>query len=247
MQIKGIEKTSLIDFPGRIASVVFTGGCPFSCPYCHNPELTADPDALPTIPDQAVLEILSGRSGFIDGVCITGGEPTVQPDLGGFIEQVRRLGLEVKLDTNGSAPQVLGELFERGLLDYVAMDVKAPPHRYAEIVRAPVSPAAIRESVDRIRCSAVPYEFRTTVVPTLLGEQDLLDIAAWLDGSRCWVLQGFRPLRTLDERLGSIAPYPAATMYAWRDRLASRFDECLVRNVEEAQEGAQPMHELGGD
>ena len=243
MQIKGIEKTTLIDFPGRIASIVFTGGCPFFCPYCHNPELTADPDALPTIPDAEILETLSARSGFIDGVCISGGEPTAQPDLAEFAGKVHELGLEVKLDTNGSAPGALARLFEEGLLDYVAMDVKAPLERYAEVVRAPVSPSTIQQSVDLIRSSGVPYEFRTTVVPTLLDENDVVAIGEWLKGAKRYVLQGFRPLRTLDERMGSIAPYPAATMYAWRDRLGPCFEECLVRNVEEGEEGPQPLPE----
>ena len=235
MQIKGIEKTTLIDFPGRVASMIFTGGCPFSCPYCHNPELTANPDALPTIPDEAIFEILSERSGFLDGVCISGGEPTVQPDLAAFIQKVRGLGLEVKLDTNGSAPVVVAHLLQDGLLDYVAMDIKGPLERYAEIVRAPVSPEIIQQSVDLIRSSGVPYEFRSTVVPTLLDEDDLMRIGGWLKGAERYVLQGFRPIRTLDERMRSIAPYPASTMGAWRDQLAPYFEVCLVRNVEDAE------------
>lgn len=233
MQIKGIEKITLIDFPGRIASIIFTGGCSFSCPYCHNPELTADPDALPTIPEEEILDTLSQRSGFIDGVCISGGEPTVQSDLPAFIQEVHGLGLEVKLDTNGSAPAVLEQLFQNNLLDYVAMDIKGPLERYAEIVRAPVSPAIIQRSVDLIRSSGVPYEFRTTVVPTLLDEDDLMHIALWLQGAERYVLQGFRPIRTLDERMRSVVPYPTSTMHAWGAQLALYFKVCLVRNVDE--------------
>jgi len=235
VQIKGIEKTTLIDFPGYVATVIFTGGCPFSCPYCHNPELTANPEALPTIPENEVLSMLSARAGFVDGVCLTGGEPTVQSDLAEFIKRVRDLGLKVKLDTNGSAPPVLASLFEEGLLDYVAMDIKAPLERYAEIVRVPVDPDIIQQSVDLIRSSGVPYEFRTTVAPTLLDEADLLCIASWLKGSERYVLQGFRPIRTLDEAFRSVTPYPAAKMRSWRQRLAPFFGECLVRNAEDAQ------------
>lgn len=193
MRVGAFSPLSLSDDPGRVSALVFVVGCNLRCPYCHNQELVLPELAAqsPTVAAEAVLAKLRERNGFLDGVVVSGGEPTLQPDLGSFLASVREAGLRVKLDTNGSRPEVLAALLGRGLVDYVAMDVKAPPARYAEFVGVPVDLGALEESMRTIRDHGVDYEFRTTVAPGL-GEDDLVAIAEWIRGARRYVLQPFR-------------------------------------------------------
>ena len=184
MLIKGIQKTTLLDYPEKIASIIFLAGCNFRCPYCQNPSLVNGYEGLPTIPERAVLEFLRDRLKWLDGVCITGGEPTLHEDLSRFISKVKKEGLLVKLDTNGSNPGMLEGLLGEGLLDYIAMDIKAPIQRYAEVVKTKVNLNKIQRSVEMICKSGLDYEFRTTVVPGLLGEEDIAEITSWLKGSK---------------------------------------------------------------
>jgi pyruvate formate lyase activating enzyme len=187
----GAQWTTLIDYPGRVAAAVFTIGCNFRCPFCHNPELV-DPDRLAaTLDEGEVLDRLRERVGFIDGVVISGGEPTIQPSFPSFVERVKRLGLLVKLDTNGSHPDVLHELLEEQLADYIAMDVKGPPDAYERFTGGLCDLDAIERAIDLIVERAPDYEFRTTVAP-LLGREDVLRIADRLSGAKRYVLQAFR-------------------------------------------------------
>jgi len=229
LPIKGIQKLSLIDYPGRLCATVFLGGCNFRCPYCYNVGLVLEPGKLETIPEQEVLDFLSERRGFLDGVCVGGGEPTIHPELPRFLAGVKVLGLLVKLDTNGSRPGMLRRLLEGGLVDYVAMDVKAPLGKYAETVRAEVETDRIRESIGLIRGGGVEYEFRITVVPGLTGEGDLLEIADMLKGSRRFVIQQFRPGRTLDEGFRDLKPYSREELEGFCRRLRPFFGECKLR------------------
>lgn len=192
MELAHLVPTSLLDYPDRVAAVLFTAGCNFRCPFCHNAELVLPEKTreLQLTGKQEVFRALEERRGFLDGVVITGGEPTLQPDLREFIREVRQLGLLVKLDTNGSRPEVLEDLLAAGLLDYVAMDVKAPLTRYSDFAGVPVDLSAIEESICLVRERAPDYEFRTTVAPGLVAE-DLKEIAVLLAGSRCWFLQPF--------------------------------------------------------
>ncbi len=205
MRIKGFQGTSLLDFPGRVASLVFTGGCNLSCSFCHNPGLVLDPDQYPDYPLDQLLEDLQQRSSFIDGVVVSGGEPTLAPGLEDFLRQIKALGLQVKLDTNGLQPQVLERLFADALVDYLAIDVKTAPARYAELHDRPVDISALQASC-RLAIEVAPeYEFRTTCVPGLVGDDELVAIGEQIRGARRWILQQYIPRQ---EMLGS-APQQA--------------------------------------
>jgi len=194
MFLAGIQKLSLLDYPGLVACTLFTGGCNFRCPWCHNAGLVL-PEQLPaeeTDPEE-ILRFLSRRQGVLDGVCVTGGEPLLHPEVPDFLRRVKALGYRVKLDTNGSFPERLRALAEEGLVDYVAMDVKNSPGAYAETVGIPgFRPEAVEESKDFLLTEAVDYEFRTTVVHPLHTRERLLEAADWIRGAKVWYLQQFR-------------------------------------------------------
>lgn len=193
MQIYGFQKTTLLDFPGYVASTIFCGGCNFRCPYCHNRDLVLNPEKLPVIPEEEVLTHLQKRRGILDGVCITGGEPALQPDLEQFIRKVRELGLKVKLDTNGYRPEVLMDLCRKGLIDYVAMDIKGAPEQYERITGVkPWDFNRIQASVYFLMSGNIPYEFRTTVVKELHSCEDLRRISAWISGAEAYYLQNYQ-------------------------------------------------------
>ncbi len=191
MKICGLQKTTLLDFPEHVAATVFTGGCNFRCPFCHNSDLLGS-DAPAAYSEEEILEFLKKRSGVLEGVAITGGEPTLQPDLREFIEKVRDLGLEIKLDTNGYKPDVLKSLVNDGLIDYVAMDIKSSKERYPVVAGAPfINMENIEESVDFLKSGVVPYEFRTTVVRELHSPEDFEKIGRWIEGADRYFLQNF--------------------------------------------------------
>lgn len=179
MKIVGIQKLTLLDYPGKVACTVFLGGCNFRCPYCHNWELLGDADEVMTV--EALLSFLRKRQGILEGVCITGGEPTLHPELPALLQAVRELGYAVKLDTNGYRPEVLGALLNAGLLDYVAMDLKNGPEDYGETVGlAHADLAKIRESIGLLMASGTQFELRTTVVKPLHCAESITSMANWL-------------------------------------------------------------------
>jgi pyruvate formate lyase activating enzyme len=181
MRIVGLQKMTLLDYPGRVACTVFLGGCNFRCPFCHNSELL-DGSAEPVMDVQELLAFLEKRKGLLDGVCITGGEPTLQKDLPELLSAIKALGYAVKLDTNGYRPEILKDLVGQGLVDYVAMDVKNSPQRYAETAGLPgLDIARIEESLAFLLSGAVDYELRTTVAEPLHDRQAMEDIAGWID------------------------------------------------------------------
>lgn len=193
MRIGGLVPFTLSDYPGRVAAVIFTQGCNFRCPFCHNGQLipfAPGPNGLLSVDD--VMRFLESRRKRLDGAVISGGEPTIQPDLPAFLRDVKALGYAVKLDTNGSRPDVLRRLFQQGLLDFVAMDVKAPWGQYDRLAGVAVDAAALRASIDLIARSGVAHEFRTTVVPQMLGEADLCDIVRRLPAGSLHRRQVFR-------------------------------------------------------
>lgn len=193
MQIYGFNKTTLLDYPEHVAATVFTGGCNFRCPFCHNGGLVLSPNPEERIEEEEVLSYLKKRQGILEGVCITGGEPTLQKDLRDFICKVKDMGYLVKLDTNGYRPQVLWNLMQEGLLDYVAMDIKASKENYA--VAAGVEGldiSRIEESVGILKGDKVPYEFRTTVVKGIHSIEEFEEIGQFLAGSRAYYLQQYR-------------------------------------------------------
>ena len=193
MEISGLQKTTLLDYPGRVACTVFLAGCNLRCPFCHNASLVL-PEAFsaPQISEDALFSFLQKRRGKLDGVCVTGGEPTLQRDLPELLRNIRSLGFLTKLDTNGSHPRVLRGLLEEGLLDYVAMDIKNCPDRYCETCGGVDCLAAVEESVTLLKQSTLDYEFRTTVSHPLHRVEDFAAIGAWLQGARHYYLQQFQ-------------------------------------------------------
>jgi len=224
-RINGLVKTSLIEFPGRIATGVFSRGCNFRCPYCHNADLVLGPADRPDMDVPGVLEFLAQRRGFVDGVVVSGGEPTLQPGLPAFLRAVRRLGFATKLDTNGSRPDVLRRLLAEGLLDYVALDLKAPLERYEAAVGAPSvvlfpdkgrrvsSGAAVGESIRLVLAANIAHEFRTTVVPGIVAPADVPEMAQTIAGAQRYYLQQFRPTTTLDPAYERVTPYAPAVLH----------------------------------
>lgn len=192
MKIGGLQKLTLLDYPGLVACTIFTVGCNFRCPFCHNASLvTGKP--YETIDENYVLEFLKTRKGKLDGVCITGGEPLLQKDIEEFIAEIKNLGFLVKLDTNGSFPQRLQSILDKGLVDYVAMDIKNSPEKYADTCGIPwLEIENIKKSVDILRQSGVEHEFRTTVVKELHLPQDIEALSCAFAGSENYYLQNFR-------------------------------------------------------
>ena len=192
MRIGGLQKLTLLDYPGKVACTVFLSGCNLRCPYCHNPGLVL-PEQIEgsEIPEAEVLSFLERRKGKLDGVCITGGEPTLQPELPEFLEKLRRLGYAVKLDTNGTNPAMLKALLQERVLDYVAMDIKNSPSRYAETCGGIDCLSRVRESAALLMDGTVDYEFRTTVCAPLPTPRDMEELGRWLKGARRYFLQPF--------------------------------------------------------
>ncbi|MDI6849465.1 MAG: anaerobic ribonucleoside-triphosphate reductase activating protein [Candidatus Saccharicenans sp.] len=231
VEIKGLEKFASRDFPGHISSTVFVGGCNFRCPFCHNADLVLNPGRLPSLDLNLFLSYLDSRQGWLEGLCLSGGEPLLHEDIEVLARVIKARGFLVKVDTNGSFPERLEYLISQGLVDWLAMDIKAPLRRYPEVVRAEVDAGKISRSLDLIRQSGLPYIFRTTVVPGLLTEADLLEIADWLNGSRCFQLQQFVPQNTIDPAFLELEPYPAQEIRNWADKLKPYFGEVIVEGV----------------
>ena len=193
MKIQGLQKLTLLDFPGKVACTVFTAGCNFRCPFCHNASLVVNITAEQAIDEETFLEFLEKRKGMLEGVCITGGEPLLQPDIEPFMRKIKDMGYLVKLDTNGSFPEKLKHLVKQGLVDYVAMDIKNSKESYA--VTAGVEDRfleAVEESVSYLKSNPVPFEFRTTVVKHFHTEEEFERIGQWIAGTENYFLQKFK-------------------------------------------------------
>lgn len=190
MNVQGYQKLTLLDFPGRVACTVFTGGCNLRCPFCHNAGLVLTPHAGGNMENE-VLDYLSRRKGLIEGVCITGGEPLLQPDLEDFIRKVKALGYLVKLDTNGALSHRLRALLETGLIDYVAMDVKSSPEGYQKAIGVPLASDLFEESIRILQASGIPHEFRTTAVKGIHTKEDFEKIGKWLPPDSPYFIQTF--------------------------------------------------------
>lgn len=192
MIIGGIQKNSFIDYPGKISCVLFLKGCNFHCPYCHNPELV-DNINFPSLlfQEREVLEFLRGRKGLLEGVVISGGEPTLQKDLALLCEKIRDMGYPLKLDTNGSRPEVVDRLINQGLVNYVAMDIKTDPFGYAPHIVDHIDPTIIIDSIHLVMSSGLPYEFRTTCVRPFVDKKIIEEIGSHIRGARQYMLQGF--------------------------------------------------------
>jgi pyruvate formate lyase activating enzyme len=214
MEIKGFLETSFVDWPGKVCAVLFLAGCNFRCPYCHNHELVLNPHRHPSISMDSIMDRLNSFKGWIDGVCISGGEPTVNDNLLDLMRRVRNSGFLVKLDTNGTRPDLLHELIEEGLLDYVAMDVKAPPffEAYSIVTGVSAPIRAVQESIRLLKENKVPYEFRTTVIPAFHGEPEIAAMADYLAGCSLWRLQTYNPENAMNEELRGLSGYSPEEM-----------------------------------
>lgn len=229
MKIGGFQKVSLSEFPGRIAAIVFTQGCNFRCPYCHNPELV-DPDRFgEPIPVDEILAFLQKRRGRLDGVSITGGEPLLQEDLPGFLLTIKEMGFEVKLDTNGSRPDFLRRIIIDNLIDYIAMDIKSPLDRYQEITLTDADPDKIRRSIAIIMESKVDYEFRTTVAPPLIQGSDIVAIARMITGSRRYALHRFQQSNILNTNFRFTVDFDQAQWTQLQQEVEKYVTEVIIR------------------
>lgn len=192
MHISGIQKLTLLDYPGKLACTIFTDGCNFRCPFCHNASLVLPDREKQRIDETFVLDFLKKRQGILEGVAVTGGEPTLQADLEAFLEKVKALGYKIKLDTNGTRPEVLKRVIENGLVDRVAMDIKDAPENYRLACGAAADISAIESSKELLLCGTVEYEFRTTVVKGIHTKESLLSAARWISGAKEYYLQQFK-------------------------------------------------------
>jgi len=231
VDLKGLEKFAPKDFPGFLSATVFLPGCNFRCPYCHNAELVLHPDRLASIPLDFFLAFLDSRKGWLEGICVSGGEPLLEPDLESFLAVIKERAFLVKLDTNGSLPGRLEAVVRAGLADHVAMDIKAPAARYAEVVRAAVDPGDIERSVRFLRESGVPHVLRTTVVPGLVGPEDLSAIGTWIGGASVFQIQNFSPAGVADAGLAARRPYPPDAVSAMADAMALYFDTVRIEGA----------------
>jgi pyruvate formate lyase activating enzyme len=229
MVIAGLQKMTLIDYPQKIAATVFTCGCNFRCGFCHNPELIKGNCS--AFSEEKFFEFLKTRQNLLEGVCITGGEPTLQKSLPEFIKKIKELGFLVKLDTNGSNPLMLKNLLAKNLLDFVAMDIKSSPKKYSQVVGLKTDMACLQQSIDLIKIKSPDYEFRTTVVPGLVDQKDIEAIGKWLRGSKKYALQQFVPNKTYDPILLNVRPYTDAKLRSFKKIVSLCFEKVEIRGI----------------
>jgi pyruvate formate lyase activating enzyme len=233
MLISAIQKFTMLDYPDHTACIVFTPGCNFRCGYCHNPEFVL-PEMIAEIrdsfiPEDVFFRFLEKRIGKLDGVVITGGEPTLMPDLERFIHQVQSMGFLVKLDSNGGRPEVLTKLFEKNMLDYVAMDVKTSLEKYPSLVGPRIDPQNIQKSIALIMKSGVDYEFRTTVVKELHTNEVLEQMSDMMNGSKQFFLQNFRPQKTLNPKFETYHSFSPSEMENMKHIFCKNIENVYVR------------------
>ncbi len=210
MKIIGFIETSLLDWDGHIVASIYLPGCNFRCPYCHNKNAVLNPNSFDEIPIDYIESYISENKDFLDGIVVSGGEPTIHDDLQDLLRKIKGLGLKVKLDTNGTNPDMLEHLISENLIDYIAMDIKAPLNtKYSDAAGVEVNLENIKRSIDLIESSGIDYEFRTTIVPLFLSKDDVYSIISELSGSKKYALQQFRPDYTLDPALSELKPYPS--------------------------------------
>lgn len=229
MNIGGFQKFSMIDYPGKLTAIIFTSACNFRCGYCHNPELVLPEKFNPSLDENEILKFLKTRIGKLDAVSITGGEPTLQKDLLEFIKKVKDLGFLVKLDTNGTNPDMLKKLLDKKLLDFIAMDIKAPLDKYSDIVKVSVDLDKIKESIKLIMNSDLEYEFRTTIVRSQLSRADILEMANTIKGAKSYVLQKFISSKANDESFLQKSTYSDQEFLEIKKEIAPLFENCTLR------------------
>ena len=235
IEIKGMIETSFLDWDGKIVSTLYVPHCNFRCPFCHNWELVTHPEKFDTKPFNEIKAHLTENCDFIDGICLTGGEPALYSDLAEYSKKIKDLGMMMKLDTNGSVPKMIEKVFEQELIDYIAMDIKAPLEQmmYNKLAGAKINLENIKKTIELIMSSGVDYEFRTTVVPTLLSEEDVLDIVKSIEGAKKYVLQQFVPDHTFSEELRAIKPYGKEKINAMKKKGSKYVKKMIARGVKQ--------------
>lgn len=229
LPIKGLQKTSLIDYPGKVVCTIFLAGCNFRCPYCQNPDLIEAPDKPPTIKEEEIIDYLKKRRKWLDGICISGGEPTVHNGLIDFIKRIKKENFLVKLDTNGANPGMIKELLDKNLINFISMDIKTSLDKYDNVAKVKVNKTDIQRSIDLIRNSNIDYEFRSTILPKLHSEEDIKKIGEWLNGSKKFVLQQFRPKICLDKSYEKEKPFSKQEMEKFKKLLEPYFGNVEIR------------------
>lgn len=232
MNIRGIYKTSLIDYPGKISTVIFIGGCNLRCRYCHNPDIVLNNNNLECYSKKEVLGLLKKRCGIIDGVTISGGEPTIAGSLVHFLTEIREMELYIKLDTNGLRPDILEELIRKNLIDYVAIDVKTSPEKYRDLTNCDADFSRIIRAIEIIKESGIDYELRTTCFPEFVTEEDLTTIKKLTGHVKRYFIQQFvgnTPL--IDKSWESMKPYPVNVLKKFRDIVRTFSDICEIRGI----------------
>jgi len=225
VKIQGLQKTSLIDYPGKIACVVFTYGCNFACPFCHNPQLVSGKPGL-QITSGEFFKFLNQRRGLLEGVVITGGEPTLHSDLCEFIINIKNLGFAIKLDTNGAKPQLLAKIIKKHLVDYIAMDIKASVENYNKSAGVDVDIDKILQSIKLIINSNIEHEFRSTLVPGLHNESEVKKMAQMIKHADKWILQEFDNHKTLDPNFEKIKPFASLKKFV---KIGNKFIKTKTR------------------
>ena len=226
----GIQKVSLLDYPQKVAATLFTGGCNFRCPFCHNRDLVFLPENLPELQEEEILAYLRKRKGILDGICISGGEPLLQNDLEVFLRKVKSIGYPIKLDTNGTNPAKLKELVNQKLIDYVAMDIKNTLPKYAETAGIQnLDLSQIQESVSYLKENHIPYEFRTTIVREFHNQQDIYEIAEWLSDAHAWFLQSYIDSDNVIQK--GLHAYDKQTLLTFLDIARSKVSNAKLRGI----------------
>jgi len=231
MAVKGFQGTSLLDYPGRLASLVFFDRCNLLCPFCHNPDLVLRPESLPDYPAEVLFDDLSERRDFIDGVVITGGEPTLARDLTRFIRRIKSLDLLVKLDTNGLRPEVTEPLVAGGLIDYLALDLKTSPGRYGELGWSGDAEGRLRETLAQMRLGTIESEVRTTCVPSLVRGCEIAEIGALVEGIDLWALQQYQPASALDPDWRNLNPLPKTALEKMAEAARGYARQVIIRGA----------------
>lgn len=230
MIIAGLQKLTLIDYPGKLAATVFLASCNFRCPWCYSSELVL-PEKIknqPIIQEKEIIDFLEEKKGLIEGVVVCGGEPTLNKELSAFLKKIKKMDYLVKLDTNGTNPTMIKKLADNNLIDYVAMDVKLPRERYSEIL-GHNKIEDIDKSIDILKSNIIDYEFRTTVVPDVLKKEDILSIAKWISGANKYYLQDFRPEKTIDPNFERLRPYSDKYLLSIKKAVSPFFKICDIR------------------
>ena len=228
MKLSGLQKLSLLDYPGKVCCTVFTPGCNFRCPFCHNASLVQNPNEAPLITEDYFFSYIEKRKDMLDAVCVTGGEPLLQPDIEPFLKKIKSLGLLIKIDTNGSFPERLKSIVNKGLCDYVAMDIKSSEKGYSNVAGlSKFNYSSIDESIDFLKKGTIPYEFRTTVVKQLHTEEEFLSISERIKGAMRYCLQNFVNSDNVIDK--SLSPFSDEEMKRFASYFNGKVGEVIIR------------------